>query len=114
AIFAEIDASSVTLAWAPGTAEGGFNGPGATYLAQASTMATFLPVAASSLTANASASVRGLFVNATHYFRVRAYNFVGAANDWFALGSTVTAVEAPSTVVFDEVSSTTLIGRATA
>ncbi|TBR20826.1 hypothetical protein EPO15_11950, partial [bacterium] len=112
ALFSEVNASSVVVNWAPGTAAGGFNGAGATYLVQGSTLSSFMSVAGSSLTANTFAAVPGLFVNATHYFRVRAYNSVNVPNDWYFLGSTVTAIEAPTAIVFDEISTRAITAAA--
>ncbi|TBR20836.1 hypothetical protein EPO15_11930, partial [bacterium] len=112
AVFTVIDASSVTVNWAPGTAAGGFNGAGATYLVQASTLPSFISVAGASLTANTSSSMTGLYANATHYFRVRAYNSVNVPNDWYVLGATVTAIEAPTTVYFDEVTTHSIVAAA--
>ncbi|TBR16874.1 hypothetical protein EPO15_18215, partial [bacterium] len=110
--FSAVFESSVSVNWASGTAAGGYNGLGAAYLVQASTLTTFTPLAASSSTLNPSATLTGLSINATHYFRVRAYNTYGAPSEWVLLDSTVTAIEAPSTVYIEDVTSTSLVAAA--
>ncbi|TPW21548.1 MAG: Kelch repeat-containing protein, partial [Elusimicrobia bacterium] len=112
-VFAVVDASSVTVRWSSGTDAGGYNGAGATYLLQASSMASFIPVLTTSQTANPYATVAGLSVNATHYFRVRAYNSANVTDySWLTLGSTVTAIESPSAVYFDELTTHSIMASA--
>jgi hypothetical protein len=95
-VFQGVFASSLAVNWSSGTAEGGFNGPGATYLVVASTMETFIPVEASSLTANTTAVLSGVQPNATHFLRLQAYNTGGMTDySWLNLGSTVTLSLAP-------------------
>ncbi|MBI5209460.1 MAG: hypothetical protein HY927_05735 [Elusimicrobia bacterium] len=80
--------SSITVNWSSGSAAGGFNGPGATYLVQVSTMPTFVPVDGSNLTANLSETFTALDMYTTNYFRVLAYNSVGGTDGrWFNLGT---------------------------
>ncbi|TBR17897.1 hypothetical protein EPO15_15960, partial [bacterium] len=87
--FADLTLSSVTVYWSSGTDAGGYNAPGASYLVQMSTMASFLPVLSSSQTAATWASLTGLLAQSTHYFRVRAYNTAGVTDfSWAVLGST--------------------------
>ncbi|MBI5594896.1 MAG: hypothetical protein HY928_02280 [Elusimicrobia bacterium] len=108
ALFSAVYTASVTVNWSDG---GG--GAGASFLVQASTMATFIPAASSMTTGALSATLTGLFTNARHYFRVRAYNSVGGSDlSWFVLGSTVTAIETPTNIYFDEISSTAITAAA--
>lgn len=96
-LFAAVHPSSASVAWSSGTEAGGYNGPGATYLAAVSTTAAFLPTAASSMTANTFAFFESLTPNTTHWFRVRAYNALGATDhSWTGLGSTVTPAATPA------------------
>ncbi len=90
--FTAVYTSSVTVTWSSGTASGGYNGSGASYLVQASTSSNFLPVLASSSTRNTSATLAEFNPNATHYFRAQAYNTLGVTDySWLVLGSTVTS-----------------------
>ncbi|MDE2292874.1 MAG: hypothetical protein KGL53_12395, partial [Elusimicrobia bacterium] len=83
--------TSVTLAWSSGTAAGGYDGPGATYVVEASTVATFSPVLSSAAFSAAGGALGGLQPFTTHYFRLLALNAAGApAPDWLLLGSTTT------------------------
>ncbi|MBI5245512.1 MAG: right-handed parallel beta-helix repeat-containing protein [Elusimicrobia bacterium] len=89
-MFPNVLASSLTVNWSSGTAGTWFNGSGATYLVEASTMPTFIPTAASSLTANTFASLTWLLPNTIYYFRVQAYSSTGGTDfSWLVLGSTV-------------------------
>ncbi len=97
AAFTEVFASSVTVNWSSGTAAGGFNGPNASYLVQASSMSDFSVVAVSSSTTNPRLSAPGLLSNTTYYFRARAYNTLGVTDySWLVLGSTVTQAIIPA------------------
>ena len=96
-LFAAVYQTSVTVNWSSGTAAGGFNGSGATYLVQASSYPDFHAIAGSSQTANTSATVPGLAANTTNYLRVRAHNFVGVTDySYFVLGSTPTLAFPPA------------------
>ncbi|MBI2363267.1 MAG: hypothetical protein HYV15_07795, partial [Elusimicrobia bacterium] len=107
--FPQVFLSSITVSWSNG---GGASG--ATYVVQASTMADFLPVEAASTTKNLFATLIGLnSANATYYFRALPYNTTGQTDfHWAVLGSTVTAIETPTAVYFDEVSSTAITASA--
>ena len=88
--FPTVGSYYIVVQWSSGTQAGGFNGPGATYLSQASLNASFAPVAGSSLTANIWAAVPSLNGNSLYYFRVLPINTVGQPGDYFYLGSTRT------------------------
>ncbi len=107
--FTSVASNTVTVAWSSGSAVGGFNGPGAAYLVQVSTRSDFVPVAASSQTANLSADISGLSVQTNYYFRVRPLNVLGTANDPYVLGSTVTLPVLPAGVQFTFIASNTLV-----
>lgn len=83
--------SSVTLSWS-----GGLNPGGTLYEAVLSVSSGMSPVAASSRTANGSASFTGLAPNTTWFLSVRALNRAGAATAATAAVSTATFVAAPS------------------
>ncbi|MDD5658284.1 MAG: hypothetical protein PHF00_13615, partial [Elusimicrobia bacterium] len=80
--------TSMTVRWSSGTVSNNmFNGPGARYLVQASTCSDFDTIAASSNTANIWAGMTALKIPTTYYFRIQAYNAVGATDfSWFYLG----------------------------
>ncbi|TBR20568.1 hypothetical protein EPO15_12755, partial [bacterium] len=63
-------------------------------------------------TDTSGAALGGLQANATHYLFVRAVNWNGVPSDWAALGTTVTRVETPTSVYFDEVASNTIVASA--
>ncbi|MFA6091543.1 MAG: hypothetical protein WCU88_00425 [Elusimicrobiota bacterium] len=108
-IFLQADWNHALLQWSSGTAAAGFNGPGASYELQASTMADFSPILASSVTGNLYADIAGLGPQATYYYRVRGINSLGTRADYFhVLGSTVTGLRKPSSVQWASVSSTTV------
>jgi N-acetylneuraminic acid mutarotase len=92
-LFAPVGQASAKVYWSSGTQAGGFNGPGATYLVQASSQADFSTITNSSSTADIFATVQELTADTTYYFRVRAYNTVGVTDySFFVLGSTKTGV----------------------
>ncbi|MBI4346101.1 MAG: fibronectin type III domain-containing protein, partial [Elusimicrobia bacterium] len=106
--FTEIWPSSITLSW-----NDGGNGPGATYQVQASTRSDFLSVAGTANASAAAGTVTGIAVpQTTYYFRVRASNSAGVWNDWAVLGSTWSAIETPSAIVFDDISTHTITASA--
>ncbi|MDO8805342.1 MAG: hypothetical protein Q7R35_13035, partial [Elusimicrobiota bacterium] len=95
--FTNLFASSVTVNWSSGTASGGFNGIGASYVVEASTMPDFLPNFGSWQVSNVSVIPGGLNSNTTYYFRAQAYNAGGMTDySWLALGSTVTHANTPN------------------
>ena len=97
-LFLNVFASSVTVNWSSGTAAGGFNGPGASYLVQVSAVANFSTVSFSSTTYNLQLTPYNLLPNTVYYFRVQAYN-AGYMTDysWQVLGSVATLTgSAPS------------------
>ncbi|MEI7529329.1 MAG: fibronectin type III domain-containing protein, partial [Elusimicrobiota bacterium] len=97
AAFTEVFASSVAVNWSSGTAAGGFNGPDASYLVQASSTSDFSKVAVSSSTPDLRLSTLGLLSNTTYYFRAQAYNKLGVTDySWLVLGSTVTQAIIPA------------------
>ncbi|MCG2724758.1 MAG: hypothetical protein L6420_00650, partial [Elusimicrobia bacterium] len=95
ASFSDIYPSSITVAWSTGSASIGYNGPGATYLVQASMLDNFAEISGSSQTANIFAAVEGLSPPSTFYFRVKAANSLGAWGDYIVLGSTANGSSAP-------------------
>jgi hypothetical protein len=112
-LFSDVYPTSATVNWSSGTNAGGFNGPGATYLVQASSYPSFDAIAGSSLTANVFATVPGLTSNANYYFRVKAANSVNVWGDFFVLGFTALgAVETPTGIVFDEISTKSITASA--
>jgi hypothetical protein len=115
ALFTEVYVTSATVNWSSGTVASGFNGPGATYLVQASSQADFSTITNSSSTANIFAAVPELTAETTYYFRVRAYNTVGVTDySFLILGATQTlaAVAKPTNIVFDEISTTAITASA--
>ena|GEM_PF-476685 len=106
--FAEVYLSSAAITWSSGTATGGYNGPGASYLIHASTAANFSGVIFSSRTADISAGV-DLERNTGYYFRAQAYNAAGVTDySWLVLGSTATQIETPSGINFTAVTATSI------
>ena len=59
-----------------------------------------------------SASLTGLRDNTQYYLHVAALNHAGAASAYASLGSTVTLISPPTAVVFDEISSHTIVASA--
>jgi len=114
--FTAVYISSLTVNWSSGTAAGGYNGPGAQYLVEASVSSTsFSPVAASSFTYNNWAVLADIGGNATtYYFRVKPLNNAGIWGNYLLLGSTsiAGAVETPTAVYFDEVSTGSITAAA--
>ncbi|MDE2292523.1 MAG: hypothetical protein KGL53_10615, partial [Elusimicrobia bacterium] len=107
-LVASLSSASAVVQW-----DGSLNAPGATFVLQASTMSTFAPVLATVSASTASAAVSGLLPNSTVYFRVEAFNSLGGTDgSWTTIGSTRTLIEPPSSIVFDDVSSTTLVASA--
>ncbi|MDE2293152.1 MAG: hypothetical protein KGL53_13810, partial [Elusimicrobia bacterium] len=107
-LVASLSSASAVVQW-----DGSANAPGASFILQASTMSTFSPVLSSVAASTASAPISGLLPNSTVYFRVEAFNSLGGTDgSWTAIGSTRTLIEPPSSIVFDDVSSTTLVASA--
>lgn len=108
AAFTAVSSYAVTVAW---TRNG--NPDGITlYRAQVSADAGFVAVAGSSDTYGLSAVLSGFAPNTTYYARVTAINNDGLLSDYSALGSTMTRMETPSGVYFDEVSSRAITASA--
>ncbi|MDE2290560.1 MAG: hypothetical protein KGL53_00650, partial [Elusimicrobia bacterium] len=108
-LFTGVFQSSVTVTWSDG---GGGANP-ESFALQASTMPSFVPFASSTAYTTSvgltTATLAGLPANTTVYLRVQAYNAAGLSDySWFVLGSTVTAIETPTAIVFDDISSTTI------
>ncbi|MCG2726762.1 MAG: hypothetical protein L6420_11040, partial [Elusimicrobia bacterium] len=101
--YPAIYTSSVTVAWSSGTVSMGYNGPGATYLVQASRLTDFSEILGSSQTYNIFATVEGLTPPGTFYFRIKAANNLNVWNDYFVLGSTSTGSAAPINPVISAV-----------
>ncbi|MDE2292323.1 MAG: fibronectin type III domain-containing protein, partial [Elusimicrobia bacterium] len=108
--FPAVTAGSITAAWD----DGGGNSYGAeSFLVQASTSSSFLPVASSAAATGLTATLTGLSTNTLYFVRVQATNADGETDySWTALGSTYTAIEAPTSIVFDEVSSAAITASA--
>jgi hypothetical protein len=105
----------VTVNWLGSDGHGNSNGPGATYLVQASSYTDYSQIAGSSLTANTFAMVGGLTTADTqYYFRVWAINSLGTTNyAYTAMGSLIPAgIESPTNVVFDDISSMSITASA--
>ena len=99
-----ITANSITAAWAA-------NGnPGDTvYDAQIAEAPSFSPLFASTLTTSVSFEFTGLpYANTYYYLRVNAVNRAGSPTAWVPLASTATAIEAPVSVYFDEIRTTSV------
>ncbi len=62
--------------------------------------------------AGPAASISGLSDNTLYYLHIAAINHNGRVSAYSALGSTVTRISAPSTIVFDEISSNTIVASA--
>ena len=99
ASYPAVYSSSITVTWSSGTVSGGYNGPGAVYLVQASNLANFNTIAGSSQTLNPFATVEGLTPPTTFYFRVKALNSINTWSDYFVLGSTANGVSVPANPV---------------
>lgn len=115
--FLNIVASGQTLSSAPSSNLGtdaltlnwSSTFPGGTlYYAQLSTNASFAAPILSSNTLNISATFSGLTPNTTYYAQVAT----APAGPFTALGSTVTWVQVPTSVYFDEVSSHSIVAAA--
>ena len=101
---AAVTYNSITAAW---SANG--NAGDTPYTAEISTNAGHSPVLASLLTVNTSIMFTGLpAANTSYYLRVNALNRAGSPTDWVSLGSTMTLVETPTSVYFDEISSNSI------
>ena len=107
-VFTAVSSYSVTVNWA----DNGNPGAVTLYRAQVSEEASFAVVAASSETYNLSATMSGFSPNTTYYARVAAINLAGAITNYTAPGSTMTRIETPSGVYFDEVSSRAITASA--
>ncbi|MCG2725771.1 MAG: Ig-like domain repeat protein, partial [Elusimicrobia bacterium] len=95
AVFSNVYPSSVTVAWSSGTALGGYNGSGTTYLVQTSRLDNFSEISGSSETANIFAMIEGLSPPGTFYFRIKAANSIGSWSDYIVIGSTANGSSAP-------------------
>lgn len=99
-VFSSVGHSSVTVVWSSGSLAGGFNGPNASYLVQASTRPDFR---AEVRYQTAHDSDRFTFdwlrSESTYYFRVQAYNSAKVTDhSWVLLGSTRTPKAPPEGV----------------
>ena len=100
--FTDVAVTSITASWAstfPG---------GTTFYAQVSTNASFAAPVTSSDTLNLSATFSDLIANTTYYAQVAT----APAGPFTSLSSTVTLVQVPTSVLFDEVSSMTIVAAA--
>ena len=97
--FTAVAATGLTLNWSSGTAGTGYSPSGTAYIAQVSTMATFVPLAASSQTFNLHAAFTGLSANDTYYAQVEALNSAGTPTPFVGFGSTQTFAVVPATPV---------------
>ncbi|MBU4209663.1 MAG: fibronectin type III domain-containing protein, partial [Proteobacteria bacterium] len=102
AIFPNIYTSSITVAWSTGSALG-YNGPGLTYMVQASNFLDFSVIKGSSETLNIFATIEGLTLPTKYYFRVKAANSLGVWNDYVIVGSTRNGSFAPINPVISAV-----------
>jgi hypothetical protein len=112
--FAAVNVTSMTVNWL-----GGGNPVGVTtYTVVLSTGSSYPNtfagnVSASTVPAGAlSASFTGLSDNTLYYLYVSALNYGGNATSFSALGSTVNPISAPTAMVLDEISSTTIVASA--
>jgi len=106
--FFEVFSSSFVIAWPPDA-----NPADVTlYRALASTDPAFGVIAASSDTYLMAAALAGLSANTTYYVRVAAINGGGILSEYTALRSTVTPIETPTSVYFDEITSNTIMASA--
>ncbi|MDE2293781.1 MAG: hypothetical protein KGL53_17120, partial [Elusimicrobia bacterium] len=111
-----VGASSVSVDWY----DGGAPSPNSeTFVIEASTISSFVPTLSSTTYAATGGQtvlsdvLAGLPTNTTVYFRIKAYNALGATDEsWYVLGSTVTGIETPTAVVFDDISSATITAAA--
>ena len=110
--FTSVYASSFTVNWDSGTQAGGFNPSSTRYLAEISTKSNFTPLWYSSSTLNISAGFTGLTANTTYYARVKAVNHQNISTNYFDLVSTVTAIETPTDIIFDEITPSTITASA--
>ncbi|MCX5786275.1 MAG: fibronectin type III domain-containing protein [Elusimicrobia bacterium] len=95
-LFMNISSGSIIVNWSSGTEAGGFNGLGASYKIQVSSVSDFSVVTSSSLVSSSQYSVSSLSSNTTYYFRAQAYNSAGMTDySWLTLGSTITQAIVP-------------------
>ncbi|MFH1723572.1 MAG: Ig-like domain-containing protein, partial [Elusimicrobiota bacterium] len=89
AAFTNVSQTGLTLNWAPGTEEGGYNPDGTLYSVELATsdFPTITQVAAASATYALSALFEGLYSTHTYHARVRAENAAGIHTDFLPLGS---------------------------
>ncbi|PIU17689.1 MAG: hypothetical protein COT18_12675, partial [Elusimicrobia bacterium CG08_land_8_20_14_0_20_59_10] len=106
--FTAVSSYAVTVAWT----RNGNPADITLYRAQVSADAGFAAVAGSSDTYGLSAVLSGFAPNTTYYVRVTAINNDGLLSDYSSLGSTMTRMETPSGVYFDEVSSRAITASA--
>ncbi|MBI4249310.1 MAG: hypothetical protein HY611_07390, partial [Elusimicrobia bacterium] len=110
--FTAVYASSFTVNWDSGTQAGGFNPSSTRYLAEISTKSNFTPLWDSSSTLNISATFTALTANTTYYARVKAVNHRNVPTDYLSSASTMTAIETPTDIIFDEITSSTITASA--
>ncbi|MCX5786277.1 MAG: fibronectin type III domain-containing protein [Elusimicrobia bacterium] len=93
-LFASIATSTIMVNWSSGSVTGGFNGSGASYKIQVSSLSDFSVITSSSLVSSIQYPVSGLSADTTYFFRARAYNTAGVTDySWLELGSTSTLAE---------------------
>ncbi len=113
--FTAVNLTSMTVSWLPGGNPVGVT----TYTVVLSTGASYPNAFAgnrmiSTMPAGAgpAASVTGLNDNTAYFLYVAGVNHNGVTGGFAALGSTVTLIAAPTAVVFDEISSNTIVASA--
>ncbi len=94
--FTAVGGNSLTINWSSGTLVTGYNSAQTIYLAQISTMASFIPLSASSQTENVFATFSGLTPQAPYFAEVKAINGLGLNTAFVNLGSTTTPIAPPS------------------
>jgi len=113
--FSAVFPTSMTVSWLPGGNPVGVT----TYTVVLSTGASYpnaftgnRSVSTAPAGAGPAASITGLADNTAYFLHVAAVNHNGVSGGFVTLGSTVTQISPPSTVVFDEVSSNTIVASA--
>ncbi|MBI5244562.1 MAG: VCBS repeat-containing protein [Elusimicrobia bacterium] len=110
--FTNAAISSLTVNWSSGTAGSGYSPAGTAYVVEVSTLANYSSVYASSQTRNLFATVSNLAANTTQYIRVAVFKNSQAVGSYGVMDSTVTMIETPAGIAFDEISASTIIASA--
>ncbi|MEI7528714.1 MAG: right-handed parallel beta-helix repeat-containing protein [Elusimicrobiota bacterium] len=105
--YTSVSSTALTINWAAGDNPGG-----TVYYVELSTESGFASRTGSATVTALSVVFGGLSINATHYSRVAAVNGSGSYSDYFVPGSTMTLVETPTGIYFDEITTNSITASA--